>query len=158
MKTACLALLAIGLLGWIACSRPADSEEAVRAALERYLSSRPNLNMGGMNMQIGAITFRADSAEADVTFRARNDSKAALSMHYKLRRRGNGWEVEPQSGGHGAMMPQGSSGPSGQTPELPPGHPSVGSSTPGEMPPGHPSVGSSPPSETPRGHPPVKSQ
>jgi hypothetical protein len=139
MKTTCLALVTIGLLGWIACSRPADSEEAVRAALERYLSSRPNLNMGGMDMQIGAITFRADSAEADVTFRARNDSKAALSMHYKLRRRSNGWEVEPQTGGHGGMMPPGSSGPSGQTPEMPPGHPSVGAPPPaGELPPGHP--------------------
>jgi hypothetical protein len=143
MKSTCLALVTIVLLGWACCSRPADSEAAVRAALERYLSSRANLNMSGMDMQIGAITFRADSAEADVTFRARNDSKAALSMHYKLRRRNNGWEVEPQTGGHGAMVPPGSSGPSGQTPEMPPGHPSVG-------PP--------PPSELPAGHPPVKSQ
>ncbi|MBI3696884.1 MAG: hypothetical protein HY238_18875, partial [Acidobacteria bacterium] len=83
---------------------------------------------------------RDEKAEAEVTFRAKRDSKATMSMHYNLKRRGGKWEVEAQSGGHGAGMP-----PMEGASDLPGGHPSVGSSTPTppaatELPPGHPQV------------------
>ena len=135
MKQLLLPCLVLALAGGVACNRRPQSEVAVRQAVERYLASRPNLNMQGMDLTVTSVKVRDEKAEAEVTFRAKSDSKATMSMHYSLRRRGGKWDVEPQSGGHGASMPpmQGSS-------ELPSGHPPVGSSTPTELPPGHPPV------------------
>ena len=135
MKRLLLACLALALAAGTACNRRAQNEVAVRQAVERYLASRPNLNMGGMDLAVTSVKVRDEKAEAEVTFRAKSDSKATMSMHYNLKRRGGKWEVEPQSGGHGANMPpmQGSS-------ELPSGHPPAGSSAPTELPPGHPPV------------------
>ena len=119
-----LALVALVLALNLSCSRKALSDVAVRQGIERYLSSRPNLNMRGMDMQVTGVKVRGDQAEAEVTFRAKNDAKATMSMHYSLRRRGQTWEVEPQNGGHGGMAPPAESAGPG-TPELPPGHPRV---------------------------------
>ena len=120
MNRAATILAALALLASLACSRPnRDSEEALKQALERYLASRPNLNMQSMDMDLSGIKFRQQNAEVDVTFRSKGDAKAVMSMHYTLRRQGNGWEVEPQSAAHGGMIPAPS------TAELPPGHPTV---------------------------------
>jgi len=81
--------------------------------------------MSGMDMQIGGIRIRENTADADVTFRSKTDAQASMSMHYTLRRRNGAWEVEPQSGGHGAMLPGGHSDTSGVPSGLPPGHPPV---------------------------------
>lgn len=137
-NAALLALLA--LLAIPACDRQAKSETAVRQAIERYLAARPNLNLQGMELQVSNVRFQGERAEADVMFRAKSDGKAALSMHYNLRREGGGWRVTPQSSGHGMMPPE-----AGESmPELPGGHLPVGSSSPPspapELPPGHPPV------------------
>jgi len=114
----CVAVAA-ALLG---CGRaPVETEAAVRQALDRYLASRPNLNMASMEMEVGGLTFREGRAEANVTFRAKGDNKAVMSVRYSLRRQGRGWEVEPQSAAHGGMTPPEPSTPA----ELPPGHPPV---------------------------------
>jgi len=139
MKKLLLACLAVALAG-VGCNRRTQNEAAVRQAVERYLASRPNLNMQGMDLAVTSVKVRDEKAEAEVTFRAKTDSKAIMSMHYNLKRRGGKWEVEPQSGGHGASMP-----PMEGSAELPGGHPPVGSSSPtppaaGELPPGHPPV------------------
>ncbi len=140
MKKLFLLLIALSLAGTAACGRRSENEGAVRRALDRYLASRPNLNMHGMYMEVTGIRIREDRADADVVFHAKSDAKAVLSMHYALRRRGGEWEVEPQLGAHGGMMPPAQSG------------------GPGDLPSGHPPVGSSPPApELPRGHPQVKS-
>ena len=137
MKKFLLALAAVALLS-AACSRRADNEAAVRQAIERYLASRPNLNMSGMDMLVSGIKIRDGKAEADVTFRSKTDAQASFSTHYTLTRRDRKWEVQPQSGGHGGMMPPPSS--HGGS-DLPTGHPPAGS-LPGssELPPGHPPV------------------
>ena len=113
-----------------------ESEEAVRSAIEKYLASRPNLNMPSMDMQVAGIRFKGQEAEANVVFHAKNDAKATMSMRYTLRRDGNSWKVAPQAAGsletgHG-MIPQDGGGEG----ELPSGHPPVSGQS--EMPPGHP--------------------
>jgi hypothetical protein len=151
MKAFSLFLLAASwsVLLFTACSRrPAESEGAVKQAIERYLAGRSNLNMQGMSIDVGAMRFHDDKAEADVVFRARSDSKAMMSMHYTLRQNGASWEVVPQSGSHaGATPPSGagsgdgaaSQGASPRSDDLPPGHPSTGASPNSEqLPPGHP--------------------
>lgn len=141
--------------------RPAESEDAVRQAIESYLATRSNLNMQGMSIEVGALRFHDDKAEADVVFRARTDSKAMMSMHYTLREKGASWEVIPQSGGHAGATPPALGAGSTGTQGLPPGHPAIGSSPQtNDLPPGHPSTGTAPPgsAQLPPGHPPLKSQ
>ncbi len=139
------------ILALAACTPKAESEAAVRQALNRYLASRPNLNMAGMEVQVGAVRFRNQKAEAEVSFRSRTDAKATMSMTYTLRRQGPGWEVEPQSAAHEGMTP-----PPAPTAELPPGHPPT-SAPPADIPHGHPPA-SPPAADLPPGHPPVKKQ
>jgi hypothetical protein len=115
-------LAAVALAVLPACSRgpKLESETAVRQALDRYLASRPNLNMPGMETQITGIQFRGEQAHVDVVFRAKSGGESAggsMTMRYTLNRKGDRWEVEPQSGAHGGMTP-----PPG---EMPPGHPPV---------------------------------
>lgn len=123
-----LALLVAGALVLLpACSRGGkiETEAAVRQALERYLASRPNLNMQGMDLQIAGIQFRGQQAQVDVVFKAKAGGEkpgGSMSMRYTLNRRGDRWEVEPQSSAHGgATPPAGSGAPA----EMPPGHPPV---------------------------------
>jgi len=119
MRGVALLALAAGLLG---CHRAGiETEPAVRQALQRYLASRPNLNMSSMDLEVTGLKFRQRTAEADVTFRAKGDTKAVMSIRYTLRRQGNAWEVEPQSAAHGGMTPPVGS----PAPELPAGHPPV---------------------------------
>lgn len=114
------------LLATSACRSGAklETEGAVRQALDRYLAARPNINMQGMDLQIGSIQFRGEKAQVDVVFRAKSGGDAqsgTLNMRYTLNRRGDRWEVEPQSSAHGGMSPPASSQPG----DLPPGHPPV---------------------------------
>ena len=124
----CWALLAAAALVVLpACRRGAklENEAAVRQALERYLSSRPNLNMPAMDLQISGIQFRGQQAQVDVVFRSKTRGEnpgGSMSMRYTLNRRGDRWEVEPQSAAHGGMTPP------------------AGAEAPVEMPPGHPAV------------------
>jgi len=121
-----LALAAAAVLVAAACSRGPrlETEQVVRQALDRYLASRPNLNIQSMDMQITGIQFRGPKAEVDVVFRAKGseDPGGAMSMRYTLNRKGDRWEVEPQSAAHGGMTPP--AGPASGS-ELPPGHPPV---------------------------------
>jgi hypothetical protein len=166
MKAAHLLLATVAAMALLltACTRrPAESEDAVRQAIEKYLATRSNLNMAGMSIQVGAMRFHDDRAEADVVFKARSDSKAVMSMHYSLRQNGTNWEVIPQGGGHPGATPPPSEAGAGSTgtPNLPPGHPSIGSSPQSDgLPPGHPSTGATPPGSEPLppGHPPLRSQ
>ena len=126
MKTLAL-LVAGGLVLFSACTRGAklENEPAVRQALERYLASRPNLNMQGMKLQIGGMQFRGQQARVDVVFQAKSGGESpggSMSMRYTLNRRGDRWEVEPQSSAHGGMTPPAGSG---APEEMPPGHPAV---------------------------------
>jgi hypothetical protein len=115
-----LALLAAGALLFApACSLgpKLETEAAVRQALERYLASRPNLNMQAMDLDIAGIQFRGQQAHVDVVFRAKGGGDqpgGTMSMRYTLNRREDRWEVEPQTAGHG-----------GAPAEMPPGHPPV---------------------------------
>ena len=117
-----IAILTGAWLAGPACGRrtATDSEAAVRQALERYLASRPNLKPGGMDMQVTGILFRGQEAEADVTFRAKDNAQATMSIKYMLKRGEAGWEVGAPAAGHGGSL---TSGPPAA--DLPPGHPPV---------------------------------
>jgi len=147
LKKLTLAFLCLALTGWLGCSgtSEADDTAAVRQAVERYLSSRTDLNLSQMRVVVENINFEGDRANAAVTIVARNDPQAKMEMSYRLRKTADGWEVEPpqgsEAGAHGGAAAPKAAPESGA--EMPPGHPQVGgeggSSAP-DLPPGHPPV------------------
>ena len=128
------------------CGRRIDNKEAVRQGVIDYLSTRSNLNVGAMQVDVASVTFRKDEADAMVAFRPKGAGGAGQGMQirYTLERKGDRWVVKGKSEGagqHGSagLMPGGNPhGAMGM--EMPP------ESAPGAaMPPGHPSIGKQPP-------------
>ncbi len=107
-----------------------NTKEAVQKAVVEHLSSRKglDLDMSSMELDIGEMSFRADDAEATVSFRPKGSQASAMTMKYSLVRDGAGWKVKPKapgapgSGGnpHGGAMPPATEGAT-----VPPGHPPV---------------------------------
>ena len=75
-------------------SKRVESKEAVQKAIEAYLAQRQNLMLANMNLEIAEVKFEGDTATADVKFRSKQNSSLAVNVHYKLKRRGDTWEVE----------------------------------------------------------------
>ncbi len=133
-----LALLVCALaLAPVGCNRGGgiENKEAVRQGVVDYLSSRSNLNVASMNVDVTSVTFKGNEADATVSFAPKGAGGAGqgMSMRYTLERKGNRWVVKGRAdsgknahgmggpGGEGAMPPMpGQNPPAG---ELPPGHP-----------------------------------
>jgi len=136
MKAVALALVVLALAG---CSRGIDNKEAVRQGVIDYLANRKGLNVSSMNVNVTAVTFKQNEAEATVSFSPKGSGGAAgqdMTMRYTLERQGNRWAVKQRSdsGQHGSGM-------GGGMGDMPPGHPPAGADKKGEMPPGHPPAG-----------------
>lgn len=129
-------LLSAGLF-LLACSQGVQSEAAVRQGVIDYLSTRPDLNISQMQVEVSSVAFRQNEADATVSFRPKGGGPSSgMQMSYTLERRGNRWVVKGKGSGMHAkqmpgMPPVPQAGASGGTP-LPPGHPSPGSATPPE--------------------------
>ena len=108
-----------------ACGRGIDTTEAVRQGVLDYLTTRSNLNVSAMNVEVTTVSFRKDEADATVSFTAKGTAGKGMSMRYTLERKGSKWVVKDkaESGGnpHGGDAPEG---------PLPPGHPATGSAAP----------------------------
>ena len=115
-------LAGVVLLG--ACNRGLENKEAVRQAVIDHLSSRSNLNVGSMQVDVTAVTFRENEADATVSFQAKGATGGGMTMSYKLERKGNRWVVKGKSDTGG--MPHGAMGGG----EMPSGHPPVGGQEP----------------------------
>jgi hypothetical protein len=121
-------------------NRAAQNEAAVRQGVMDYLAQRSNLNLNAMQVDVTAVSFRQDEADAVVAFRPKGAVGGGMQMRYTLERKGDRWVVK----GHGqsqagqaphGQMPSGAQGmggmpaPAGQSQGgtgLPPGHPPVG--------------------------------
>jgi hypothetical protein len=124
VRAAAISLAALVLLA--ACSRRMDTSEAVRQGVMDYLATRSNLNIGAMNVDVTAVSFRQDEADATVSFTAKGTPAGkGMSIRYTLARQGGKWVVKdkPENGvnPHGAAG--GAAGPAEGS--LPPGHPST---------------------------------
>jgi len=131
VRFAYLPVLAAGLL-LLGCNRNIQNEAAVRQGVTDYLSSRSDLNLSQMQIDVTSVSFRQDEADATVSFRPRGGAAGAgMQMRYTLERKGGRWVVKGKGAGPHAntpapgasSMPGQGGAPSGQ---LPPGHPSVG--------------------------------
>lgn len=126
------------LLCLVGCNKAGiDTKEAVRQGVIDYLAGRQNLNVGSMKVEVTAVTFKENEADATVAVLPKGPGGSQpMTFSYTLERKGNRWVVKPKAAGqnpHGAM-PMGES-PHGAMP--PAGGENPGS---GAMPPGHPAV------------------
>jgi hypothetical protein len=120
-----------------ACSRNVQNEAAVRQGVIDYLSSKGDLNISQMQVEVTSISFRKDEADATVSFRPMGGSAdSGMQMRYTLERQGNRWVVKGKGAGQHSQMP-------GTAPGM--GQPAAPG---GGMPPGHPPVSSSPAPQT----------
>jgi uncharacterized protein YhdP len=87
--------------GFTACHRlgGVHSKAAVQEAIEEHLKQRSNVALQNMTVEVGEVTFHGDTAEAQVKFRVKQAPSLTVDMLYKLRRSGNGWQVESASTG-----------------------------------------------------------
>ncbi|MBI4166325.1 MAG: hypothetical protein HY508_11390 [Acidobacteria bacterium] len=111
---AVLMLLLIPSLVLAGCNRShkAESKEAVQKTIETYLEQRKNLTLANMDLEVAEVKFEGETANAEVKFRSKQSSDFTVSVHYKLKRSGEGWQVESSTptggtGGspHGEMTP-----------------------------------------------------
>ena len=135
----CTALIALAA-AWSGCAGAGeDPQSAIRAAVDRHLANRGDLDFSQMQVDVEQIDFEGESrAKARVSFRVGDSPDAGMEMVYQLSKTDGRWEVEGTAGGgqgaHGAAPPM---APQGQG-ELPPNHPPAGGESAGELPQGHP--------------------
>jgi len=128
-------LVAVGIVLAGCGQNKADTDAAVRRAIEEHLAGQAGLASSEMVMDLKKVDVQGDKAQADVQFRSRTDPKAFMDFHYQLHKEGRDWKVDqpnPTSGG----MPHSMTPPSDGTPQeqMPPG-------AGGGIPEGHPPIG-----------------
>lgn len=136
MKLRHLSLLAaLAVLAGCGGSRGIQNEAAIRQGVIDYLSKRTDLSLSAMQVDVTAVSFRQNEADATVSFRPKGAAAGTgMSMHYVLERQGGRWVVKGHGRGpagaapHSAgQMPQGGMPPAGEgASKLPPGHPPMG--------------------------------
>lgn len=141
------------LLALSACNRGIQNKDAVRQGVLDYLTSRPNLSMGGMTVDVTNVTFKDNQAEAQVSFTPKGGpAGGGMTMRYTLEQKNNKWSVVSKADSgqnpHGAgAVPGGGANPhtGGAMPGMPPAGgidmERPGGVAPGGMPPGHPPAG-----------------
>ena len=104
MRALVMSLVVLGLAGSAACHRLSGnhSKAAVQKAIEEHLKQQPNVVFQNMTVEVGDVTFNGDTAQAEAKFRSKEAPSLAVGVLYKLRRAGNGWQVESTSS---ATMP-----------------------------------------------------
>ena len=126
---AIVALALVCSLG-VGCKKQMRDEDAIRASIEKRLTSRSDLNLGVMDREVKQVSVTGDKANAQVEFRLKGGD-AKMDIDYALERQGGEWVVV-------------SSQPMGMPPIMPPGAgqmPPAGSDVPGQqLPAGHPST------------------
>lgn len=137
MKVLLIILSAVALSS---CNRASENKEAIRQGVVEYIASRANV--GAMDVEVNAIAFKGNEADASVTFRAKGSKAGSgMQMNYTLENKSGKWVVKNKTeagGGHGAgAMPCGADphGGSGSMMDDP-----GGAAPGGAMPPGHPAV------------------
>jgi len=132
-----LAICAVCALFLPSCAKDIQNKDAVRQGVVDHLKARKNLDLdlSSMQLEVTAVTFRENEADATVSFVPKGASASqGMSMKYTLVRSGDVWQVKqkaettnsPHSGGavanpHGAESAQPGAAPAGSA--LPPGHP-----------------------------------
>lgn len=116
----------------MACAKNIENKEAVRQGVIEAVAGKVNLT--SMDVDITAVTFKGDTAEATADFRAKGAAPGTgIQMRYTLENKAGKWVVKQKA--ESGANPHGAA-----TPMPPPGGP-----PPGNLPPGHPPMPSGQP-------------
>jgi len=125
------------LLCLIGCSRTSQTKEAVQQGIREYLTTRPDLDLGAIEVEVTAVNFRQNEADATVAFRPKGGGPGTgMEMRYTLEQKGGRWVVKgkgqapPGASPHSATPPQEAATPPAS--KMPPDHPPVGRAKPAE--------------------------
>jgi hypothetical protein len=112
----------------LGCSRGPQTPEAVRQGVIDHLSTRSDLDLASMQVEVTSVSFRQDEADATVSFRPKGGGAASgMQMRYTLERKGSRWAVKGKGQAPTGEAPHGNA----QRPaEFPPGHPAAGGAKP----------------------------
>lgn len=105
-----LAWVAVLSLGLSSCAKDINTKEAVREAVVKRITSRGDLNMGAMDIEIANVSFQGKAAEATVAFKAKGSAEAMMNVKYKLEREGDVWVVKSSGSSGGDAGEAGASG------------------------------------------------
>ena len=118
------------------CSKNIQTNEAVKQGIVNHLAQNKGLQMASMDMDVTAVTFKDNLADATVSFKPKGGAASTgMQMHYTLEKKGDAWVVQKKAdsgAGHGTAMPgmggMGAPSPAGEMPAgaMPPGHPPAG--------------------------------
>jgi hypothetical protein len=76
------------------CNRGVQSNDAVRQGVLDYLSQKAGMNVKAMEINLTAVKFNGDQADATVTFAAKGVPAAqTMTMQYHLEQKDNKWTV-----------------------------------------------------------------
>ena len=122
-------VLALGsLLLGCGSQQGADSNAAIRQAIEEHLAGRSDLAADKMTMEMKAVQINGEQAEAEVVFRTTSGPPAQMSFRYQLRKEGKRWQVEegsPSTANSPHPPSSTAPGPDGNPESLPEGHPPI---------------------------------
>ena len=92
-----------------------------------YLSGRKDLNIASMDIDVSAVQFDGNKADATVTFAPKGTpGSQGMTMRYQLEQQGGKWVVMGrQDSGHAGSVAPGAANPHGDG-ALPEGHPNPG--------------------------------
>jgi len=145
-----LALIAVVVL-FSSCKKHESDADAIRAGINQHLAGLKTLNLDAMDMNITNISVQGDQAQAQVEFKPKSGGPpgAGMQVSYALQKQNGQWVVQTTQSAGGMMQHpapgdnphmNGAAPPSGSMPnfrDLVPGSES-GNST--QLPPGHPPV------------------
>ena len=104
------------MLALAGCHRGNASKEAVRQAVIDYVGRR-GLSVNAMNIEVLAVNFSGDHAEANVSFAPKSAPGPGMTMVYTLQQQDGKWVVtgRKQTGGvpHGGGAMPGAQNPHG---------------------------------------------
>ncbi len=70
----------------------AQTENAVRAAIQDHLAHQGNLNLQAFDTDVKKVTVQGDHAQAEVEFRLKN-GPGAMQLNYSLEKHDGAWSV-----------------------------------------------------------------
>jgi len=96
MRAVVISLVVLSVAALAACHKLSgiDSKAAVQQAIEEHLKQQPSVFFQNMTVELGDVTFRGDTAIAQVRFRSKQAPTMAVGIVYRLRKTGDKWRVE----------------------------------------------------------------
>lgn len=129
MKKTVVIILLGALLAMGACRKAAQgsaNEQAIKQALETYLTKKKNINLQGMKVEYKNLQVAQNHATVDVLFKSSGSGDMSIGFKYAMKKTANGWEVEKSEPTSGSMFGGHATGaPATSETQLPPGHPMV---------------------------------